>query len=105
MVTADSLQAHSATAVAQADQTCKRHVKDCAVAADQGRLGDLMGATAMSIDTPSYARSLGMGHVGFSQGFGGSPFQMSQDLAQSMSIDGGQAEQLSHHGAAAACTG
>lgn len=47
---------------------------------------DDLDATAMSIDTPSYARSLGMGQPGF----GGDPLHMSQDLAQSMSIDGGQ---------------
>lgn len=49
-----------------------------------------MNATAMSIDTPSYARSLGMGQLGSAPGFAGSPFHISQDLAQAMSIDGNQ---------------
>ena len=49
---------------------------------------DYMGATAMSIDTPSYAKALGLGQTGllgfrFRSNAGG----MGQDLAQSMSID------------------
>ncbi len=60
----------------------------------QDRLQDDLGATAMSIDTPSYARSVSMGHPGPAAGFGRGTFHMSQDLAQSMSIDGAQQAQL-----------
>jgi len=60
----------------------------------QDQLAEDMEATAMSIDTPSYARSLGMGQPGSSTGFAGGMFHLSQDLAQSMSIDGAQATQF-----------
>lgn len=60
----------------------------------QDQLAEDMEATAMSIDTPSYARSLGMGQPGSSTGFAGGIFHPSQDLAQSMSIDGAQAIQF-----------
>jgi len=65
-----------------------------ATAVAQDRLAEDMEATAMSIDTPSYARSLGMGQPGSSTGFAGGMFHPSQDLAQSMSIDGAQAMQF-----------
>ncbi len=65
-----------------------------ATAVAQDQLAEDMEATAMSIDTPSYARSLGMGQPGSSTGFAGGIFHPSQDLAQSMSIDGAQAMQV-----------
>ncbi|DBA98841.1 TPA: hypothetical protein ACH3X1_014603 [Trebouxia sp. C0004] len=65
-----------------------------ATAVRQDQLAEDMEATAMSIDTPSYARSLGMGQPGSSTGFAGAIFHPSQDLAQSMSIDGAQAMQF-----------
>lgn len=70
---------------------------------DQPR--DDYNATAMSIDTPSYARSMGMGQIGSSSGFARGPFHVSQDLAQSMSIDSCQVDQVFGHGAAATSTG
>ena len=51
---------------------------------------DVLGAKSMSIDTPSYARSLGMGQPGCTSGFDGDVLDAAQDLAQSMSIDGAQ---------------
>lgn len=69
------------------------------------RLEEGLNATAMSIDTPSYARSLGMGQLGSAAGFAGSLFQGSQDLAQSMSIDGVQVQQLLGRAAATSGTG
>ena len=60
----------------------------------QDLLAEDMEATAMSIDTPSYARSLGMGQPGSSKGFAGGIFHPPQDLAQSMSLDGSQAMQF-----------
>ena len=49
---------------------------------------DDMGATAMSIDTPSYAKALGLGQTGLlGSGFGSNASGLVQDLAQSMSID------------------
>ena len=64
-------------------------------------MADDMAATAMSIDTPSYARSmLGMGQSGAALGFAQGPFQTSQNLAQSMSIDGDQTNHIFSHGAA-----
>ena len=76
-----------------------------ATAAPCDRSGDDMNATAMSIDTPSYARSLGMGQPGSAAGFAGSFLDSSQDLAQTMSIDGSQAEHISDGGAVASGTG
>lgn len=49
---------------------------------------DDMGPTAMSIDTPSYAKALGLGQTGLlGSGFGSNASGLVQDLAQSMSID------------------
>lgn len=80
------------TAVAAAPTSCDRS-------------GDDMNATAMSIDTPSYARSLGMGQPGSAAGFAGSPFHMSLDLAQAMSIDGHQTDYAPGHSAVGIGTG
>ena len=69
------------------------------------RLEEGVNTTAMSIDTPSYARSLGLGQLGSAAGFAGSLFQGSQDLAQSMSIDGVQVQHLLGRAAATSGTG
>ena len=76
-----------------------------APATPNDRLEEGLNATAMSIDTPSYARSLGMGQLGYAAGFAGSLFQGSQDLAQSMSIDGVQVQHLLDRAAATPGTG
>lgn len=49
---------------------------------------DNMGSMAMSIDTPSYAHSLGLGQPGLQSRFASNAAGLVQDLAQSMSIDG-----------------
>lgn len=54
---------------------------------------DNMGSAAMSIDTPSYAHSLGLEQPGLQAGFASNVGSLSQDLAQSMSIDSGAAMQ------------
>lgn len=48
---------------------------------------DDMGTTAMSIDTPSYAHSLGLGQPGLQSQFASNAGGLVQDLVQSMSID------------------
>lgn len=106
--TAGRLLAHPATA---ASGSCSYPMDDAtavAVAAPalpNDRLGEDLSATAMSIDTPSYARSLGMGQLGSAAGFAASLFQGSQDLAQSMSIDGVQADLVSGQAAASSGAG
>lgn len=60
---------------------------------------DDMGATAMSIDTPSYARTLGLSQPGTPSNAGG---QM-HDLAQDMSIDCSQPWDTFRPGATFAC--
>ena len=80
-------------------------VEVAAPAPPTDRSGEDLSATAMSIDTPSYARSLGMGQLGSAAGFAGSLFQGSQDLAESMCIDGVQAELVSSQAAAFLGTG
>lgn len=99
-----SLPTTAATAFCVASPQGATAAADPATAA-LDRLGDDMNATAMSVDTPSYARSLGMGQLGSAAGFAGGPFHVSQDLAQSMSIDVGQAEQMFIHGATAGNSG
>ena len=99
---------HSATA---ASGSCSFLMSGATAAATDAptspndRAGEDLNATAMSIDTPSYAQSLGEGRLGSAAGFAGSLFQGSQDLAQSMSIDGVQAGQMSGQAAASSATG
>ena len=51
---------------------------------------DDLSATAMSIDTPSYARSMAMGQLGLPTQVMATPFGLSQSLSEAMSIDGPQ---------------
>ena len=97
---------HSPTAAAGSCSSFM-NVETDAPAPFYNRSGEGLNAADMSIDTPSYARSLGMGQLGSAAGFAGSLFQggLSQDLAQSMSIDGVQAEQVSSQAAASSGPG
>ena len=90
--TARLLMSDHATAVDQANAS--RSPAASALAGDPMLLPDAMAqddlsATAMSIDTPSYARSLAMGQLGYPAG-GSAPFGVSQSLCEAMSIDGQQ---------------
>ncbi len=91
---ADPAQLSATTAWASTAVSASPPATTAAQAVVQDQLAEDMEATAMSIDTPSYARSLGMGQPGSSTGFAGGIFHQSQDLAQSMSIDGAQALQF-----------
>ncbi|KAL3135980.1 hypothetical protein ABBQ32_007021 [Trebouxia sp. C0010 RCD-2024] len=102
----DPMATTSATAAASHQVPPMRDVTAVAAAPTScDRSGDDMNATAMSIDTPSYARSLGMGQPGSAAGFAGSPFHMSLDLAQAMSIDGHQTDYAPGHSAVGIGTG
>lgn len=90
-MSADPAQLSATTAGASTAVRASPPATAVAQAVVQDQLADDMEASAMSIDTPSYARSLGMGQAGSSAGCAGGMFYMSQDLAQSMSIDGAQA--------------
>jgi len=93
-MSADPAQLSAITAGACTAVTASPPATAVAQAVVQDQLAEDMEATAMSIDTPSYARSLGMGQPGSSTGFAGGIFYQSQDLAQCMSIDGSQAMQF-----------
>lgn len=103
--TAGGMPMHCATAASGSCPSAMNDVTAVAPDAPNHRSGEDLSATAMSIDTPSYARSLGMGQLGSAAGFAGSLFQGSQDLAQSMSIDGVQAEHIYSQAAASAGRG
>lgn len=103
--TAGRLTVHCATAASGSCSTPMNDATAVAPDAPSDRSGEDLSATAMSIDTPSYARSLGMGQLGSAAGFAESLFEGSQDLAQSMSIDGVQAEHMSDQAAASASRG
>ena len=94
VMSADSAQSSATTARASIAVSANPPATAVAQADVQDLLAEDMEATAMSIDTPSYARSLGMGQPGSSTGFAGGMFHLSQDLAQSMSIDRAQAMQF-----------
>ena len=93
-----------ATAVDQA--IASRSPAAPAVASEPVLLPDAMtqddlSATAMSIDTPSYACSLAVGQLGF-PAVASNPFSVSESLSEAMSIDGQQ--QMPFWDAAAANT-
>ena len=92
-MSADPAQPSATTAGASTAVSASPPATAVAQAVVQDLLAEDMEATAMSIDTPSYARSLGMGQSGSATGFAGGMFHASQDLAQSMSIDGAHAMQ------------
>lgn len=92
--TAGRMPVHCPTAASGSYSTPMNDGTAVAPGAPSDRLQEDLSATAMSIDTPSYARSVGMGQLGSAAGFAGSLFRGSQDLAQSMSIDGVQAEHM-----------
>ena len=103
--TAGRMPMHCATATSGSYSTTVNDITAVAPDAASDRLQEDLSCTAMSIDTPSYARSLGKGQLGSGAGFAGSLFRGSQDLAQSMSIDGVQAEHISEQAAASAGRG
>ena len=95
----DTIDMHSSRATAVGRATAAEEVSACPSAAELysdavsgAALTSDLSATAMSIDTPSYARSMGMGQndfaVGFPAGFSPASLSSSQNLAQAMSIDG-----------------